>query len=166
MAIKLGWIPPNPRSAFDSLPLILQANNQSPIYVRDVPKEHCLFVPITHPQYQDVFKKYGIKWNALPALSNQVLEIGGLEYTGCPFNGWFMSTEIAARNLTDPYRYNYKKLIAEDLGLNTYTNLSLWQEKVQTILNEAVLYSFAQKKVSIVDQYTASESFMQHLKRE
>jgi nitric oxide synthase oxygenase domain/subunit len=55
-------------------------------------------------------------------LSNQVLEIGGIEYTCCPFNGWYMSTEISGRNLTDPYRYDYKEAIAKDIGLNTDNN--------------------------------------------
>ena len=78
----------------------------------------------------------------------------------------YMSTEISGRNLTDPYRYDYKMQIAKDIGLDVNSNLSLWFEKVQTVINEAVLYSYSQKKVSIVDQYTASESFMHHLKRE
>jgi nitric-oxide synthase len=62
-----------------------------------------------------------------------------------------MSTEISARNLSDPYRYDYKAQIAKDLGLNTNSNLSLWYEKVQVVLNEAVVHSFSSKKVSIVD---------------
>ncbi len=77
-----------------------------------------------------------------------------------------MSTEISGRNLTDPYRYDYKEAIAKDIGLNTDNNQTLWFEKIQTVLNEAVLYSYNSQKVSIVDQYTASESFMYHLKKE
>jgi nitric-oxide synthase, bacterial len=77
-----------------------------------------------------------------------------------------MSTEISGRNLTDPYRYDYKQMIAKDLGLNTDSNMSLWFEKVQTVLNEAVLYSYNRAKVSITDQYSASESFMHHYKKE
>ena len=77
-----------------------------------------------------------------------------------------MSTEIANRNFTDPYRYDMRLPLAKEIGLNVYTNTSLWQEKIQTILNEAVLYSFGRNKVSIVDQFTASESFMTHYKRE
>jgi nitric-oxide synthase len=33
------------------------------------------------------------------------LEIGGIEFTACPFNGWYMVTEIG-RNLADTNRYN------------------------------------------------------------
>lgn len=35
-----------------------------------------------------------------------LLEIGGLEFPAAPFSGWYMSTEIGARNLCDPHRYN------------------------------------------------------------
>ena len=34
-----------------------------------------------------------------------MLEIGGLEFTACPFNGWYMETEIG-RDLGDLNRYN------------------------------------------------------------
>ena len=166
IALKLGWQPPEPKTPFDLLPLIIQASSASPILIREIPEKDHLFIPITHPQYREVFDRYKIKWYAIPALSHKILEIGGIEYTGCPFNGWYMSTEISGRNFTDPYRYDYKMQIATDLGLNTDSNLSLWFEKVQTILNEAVIYSYSQMKVSIVDQYTASESFMQHFKKE
>lgn len=80
-----------------------------------------------------------------------VLEIGGIEYTCCPFNGWYMSTEIAMRNFTDIQRYNLTEKIANLMGLDTNTYLSCWKEKVQTLLNEALLYSFNKNRVSMVD---------------
>lgn len=129
-ALSTGWTPPEPQTPFDLLPLMIQADTRSPILIRDIPSEWALMVPITHPKYGDVFDKYRIRWNAIPALTNQVLEIGGIEYTGCPFNGWYMSTEISGRNLTDPYRYDYKIQIAKDIGLDVNSNLSLWFEKV------------------------------------
>jgi nitric-oxide synthase len=33
------------------------------------------------------------------------LDCGGLVFTACPFNGWYMQTEIA-RDLADANRYN------------------------------------------------------------
>lgn len=35
-----------------------------------------------------------------------LLEIGGLEFTGCPFSGWYMGTEIGVRDFCDTSRYN------------------------------------------------------------
>ena len=46
-----------------------------------------------------------MKWYAVPAVSNMLLDIGGVQFPGCPFNGWFMGTEIA-RDLCDVARYN------------------------------------------------------------
>jgi hypothetical protein len=35
-----------------------------------------------------------------------LLEVGGLEFPGCPFNGWYMGTEIGVRDFCDTQRYN------------------------------------------------------------
>lgn len=35
-----------------------------------------------------------------------MLEIGGLEFTACPFSGWYMGTEIGVRDFCDASRYN------------------------------------------------------------
>jgi nitric oxide synthase oxygenase domain/subunit len=48
----------------------------------------------------------GMKWYALPAVSSMLFDCGGLEFTACPFNGWYMGTEIGARDLCDTNRYN------------------------------------------------------------
>ena len=80
-----------------------------------------------------------LKWYHAPVLTTFVLEIGGIEYTACPFNGYYMSTEIAMRNFTDSYRYNLSEKLSRLLGWNFDTNLSLWREKALTIFNEAVL---------------------------
>ena len=36
-----------------------------------------------------------------PAISNMPLSIGGVTYPAAPFNGWYLGTEIGARNLAD-----------------------------------------------------------------
>ena len=61
-----------------------------------------------------------MKWYALPAVSEVKLSLGGLNYTTAPFNGWYMGTEIGARNLSDPYRYNLLPRLARRLGLPTH----------------------------------------------
>ena len=58
----------------------------------------------------DWFEEFDLKWYALPAVAGMLLEIGGLEFTACPFNGWYMSAEIGSRNLCDSYRYNMLKV--------------------------------------------------------
>ena len=42
-------------------------------------------------------------------MSSVILDVGGLEFTGAPFNGWYMSTEIG-RDLGDADRYNMLKV--------------------------------------------------------
>ena len=63
-----------------------------------------------------------MKWYTLPGVSNMMLDCGGLEFTACPFNGWYMGTEIGARNFCDPNRYNImgvsiaKHIVYDTLG--------------------------------------------------
>lgn len=52
------------------------------------------------------FSELGLRWHALPAVANLLLEIGGLEFPAAPFNGWYMGTEIGSRNLCDRHRYD------------------------------------------------------------
>ena len=42
------------------------------------------------------------------------LDVGGLIFTACPFNGWYMQTEIA-RDLADANRYNKLPVSFEEL---------------------------------------------------
>lgn len=76
-----------------------------------------------------------------------------------------MSAEIGVRNFGDVKRYNLLPVIAELLGLNTRSKLSLWQRALIE-LNRAVLHSFTTCGVTIVDHYTASTQFMRHWQRE
>lgn len=58
------------------------------------------------PGRYEWFRELELKWYALPAVSNMLLEVGGLEFPGCPFNGWYMGTEIGVRDFCDAQRYN------------------------------------------------------------
>lgn len=40
-----------------------------------------------------------------------LLEIGGLEFSACPFSGWYMGTEIGVRDYCDNSRYNILEVI-------------------------------------------------------
>ncbi|MGK7954084.1 MAG: nitric oxide synthase oxygenase [Crocosphaera sp.] len=159
---SMGWKGDGTR--FDVLPLIIQMPQQPP-QLFPLPKEVVMEVPITHPDYA-WFADLGLKWHALPAVSDWRLEIGGISYTASPFNGWYMSAEIGARNFSDPHRYNLLPVVAEKMSLNTGSKLSLWKDHALVELNVAILHSFAEQGVRIVDHHTASKQFMQHWKKE
>uniref|UniRef100_A0A8I3VYT6 Nitric oxide synthase n=1 Tax=Callithrix jacchus TaxID=9483 RepID=A0A8I3VYT6_CALJA len=112
------------------------------------------------------FAALGLRWYALPAVSNMLLEIGGLEFPAAPFSGWYMSTEIGTRNLCDPHRYNILEDVAVCMDLDTRTTSSLWKDKAAVEINVAVLHSYQLAKVTIVDHHAATASFMKHLENE
>lgn len=57
------------------------------------------------------FKDLNLQWYAVPSVSNMLMEIGGLEFTACPFNGWYMGTEIGVRDFCDSQRYNILEVV-------------------------------------------------------
>ncbi|XP_018567945.1 nitric oxide synthase, salivary gland isoform X2 [Anoplophora glabripennis] len=162
VCLKLGWKSTGGR--WDILPLVLSANGHDPDYF-DIPKEYVFEVPITHPTLE-WFEDLGLRWYVLPAVSNMMFDCGGIQFTAAPFNGWYMSTEIGCRDLCDPQRLNMMETIALNMGLDTRTPVTLWKDKAMVEANLAVLHSFQQKCVTIVDHHTASESFMKHLENE
>lgn len=153
----LGW-QRKEKTAFDILPLIIQMPGQAPRFF-ELPSDAILEVPIRHPEYT-WFETLDLKWHALPVISNMRLEIGGVLYSAAPFNGWYMGTEIGARNFGDQTRYNLLPVIAEKLNLNMKSKDSLWKDRALVELNIAVLYSFRSAGVTIVDHHTASRQFM------
>ena len=89
---------------FDILPLVLSAPGEG-VRIFEIPEDIVLRVKITHPEY-DCFEQLKLEWYALPAVAEMQLDCGGLQFTGCPFNGWYMGTEVGARDLCDSQRYN------------------------------------------------------------
>ncbi|XP_054415952.1 nitric oxide synthase 3 isoform X4 [Pongo abelii] len=162
LCIQHGWTPGNGR--FDVLPLLLQAPDEPPELFL-LPPELVLEVPLEHPTLE-WFAALGLRWYALPAVSNMLLEIGGLEFPAAPFSGWYMSTEIGTRNLCDPHRYNILEDVAVCMDLDTRTTSSLWKDKAAVEINVAVLHSYQLAKVTIVDHHAATASFMKHLENE
>ncbi|WP_264738997.1 nitric oxide synthase oxygenase [Cytobacillus firmus] len=153
--MKFGWEPKYGK--FDVLPLVVQLNNQQP-QLREIPEELILEVGIEHPEY-NWFIDLGLKWYAVPMISDMKLEIGGISYKAAPFNGWYMGTEIGARNLADDFRYDMLPQIASLMGLDTRSHSSLWKDRALVELNAAVLHSFKKEGVSIVDHHTAAQQF-------
>uniref|UniRef100_A0A8B9T7F6 Nitric oxide synthase n=1 Tax=Anas platyrhynchos TaxID=8839 RepID=A0A8B9T7F6_ANAPL len=162
LCIDLGWKPKYGR--FDVVPLILQANGQDP-EIFEFPPEIILEVPMEHPKYE-WFKELDLKWYALPAVANMLLEVGGLEFTACPFNGWYMGTEIGVRDFCDVQRYNILKEVGRRMGLETNKLSSLWKDRAVVEINVAVLYSFQKQNVTIMDHHSAAESFMKYMQNE
>ena len=159
---QMGWV--GLGTPFDLLPLIIQMPGQKP-QLFELPPSIVMEVPITHPDY-DWFAELGLKWHALPAVSDWRLEIGGISYSAAPFNGWYLSTEIGARNFGDEQRYNLLPIVGERLGLNTRSKLSLWKDRALLELNRAVLHSFTECGVTMVDHHNASKQFMRHCSQE
>lgn len=158
----MGW--ESAGTAFDILPIVIQVDKEEPRWF-SIPEEKVLRVPISHPQYTWL-EDMQIQWYAVPVISDMRLEIGGLDFTCAPFNGWYMLTEIAVRNLADSQRYNLLPQLAEKIGLDTKHPRTLWKDKALLVLQEAVLYSFQEKGVTLVDHHTASEQFLEFCKVE
>jgi nitric-oxide synthase len=163
LALRLGWRG-GAGSPFDVLPLIVQGSDDRPRQY-ELPADAVLEVPIEHPE--DTWaQEWGLRWHAVPAISHMCLEVGGICYPCAPFNGWYMGTEIGARNLADTDRYNLLRPLAERLGLDTSTDRSLWKDRALVELNRAMLHSFDRAGVTMADHHTESERFLTHLERE
>ncbi|MGW6056347.1 nitric oxide synthase oxygenase [Streptomyces sp. NPDC055189] len=163
-ARRLGW-PGGPGTPFDVLPLVVQgAGDDRPRWFW-LPPDAVLEVPIEHPDHA-WWAGLELRWHAVPALAGMCLEIGGVCYPAAPFNGWYMGTEIGARNLADSDRYDLLPRVAEGLGLDTASDRSLWKDRALVELNRAVLHSFDRAGVTMTDHHTESRRFLTHLGRE
>jgi nitric-oxide synthase, bacterial len=123
-----------------------------------IPDDLVLEVYIRHPDLPQ-FEELELKWYAVPMISDMVLEIGGIRYPAAPFNGWYMETEIGARNLADSQRYTMVPKVASLMGLDAKTDASFWKDKALIELNVAVLHSFKAQGATIVDHHTAAKQF-------
>lgn len=153
---ELGWRGTGGR--YDILPLVVQYPG-APIRWFDLPRSAVAEVSIEHPDLP-WFAEFGVRWHALPAISSMRLEAYGRSYTAAPFSGWYMGTEIGARNLSDSDRFDLLPRVAERLGLDTSDERTLWKDRALVELNRAVLWSFDQAGVSIADHHSESKRFL------
>lgn len=160
--IRLGWKPKG--GDFDLLPLVIKIGNAKPVF-KEIPEQDVLFVSIKHPSIKG-FEDLGVRWYSTPIISNMILEVGGIEFKAAPFNGWYMGTEIGARNLSDEDRYDLLPKVASLMGLDIRDKNSLWKDRALVELNQAVLYSYRQAGVKIIDHHSASKQFMQFMRQE
>ena len=156
IAKALGWDPGSNITRFDVLPIIIQVNEELKLY--PIPEKYIKEVVIRHPKY-GWLESLGLKWYGVPIISDMIFATGSENYPASPFNGWYMGTEIGARDLGDKDRYNQLPIIADRLGLDTSTDNNLWKDHALLTLNEAVLWSFNEDGVRIVDHHTASKEF-------
>jgi len=152
MASSLGWRPPAVRGDFDVLPLVIrEAGGAKRLY--PLPEDAYRIVDIRHPE-APALDRLGLRWYSVPIISDMILTIGGIDYPCAPFNGHYMATEIASRDLTDVTRYDVLPRAAAALGFSERD--PLWKDRTLTELNAAVLWSFLRAGASIVDHHTAS----------
>ncbi|MGC4941407.1 nitric oxide synthase oxygenase [Kribbella sp. DT2] len=162
--VRRGWKPPSDPGAFDVLPLVVETVDEGPRMFQ-LPARSVHEVPLEHPELK-WFADLGLRWHAVPVISNNRLLIGGVSYPAAPFNGWYMGTEIGARNLGDDDRYALVPEVAQRLGLDTSNEASLWRDRALVELNRAVLHSFRAQGVTITDHHTESRRFLVHVERE
>ncbi|MFC5667113.1 nitric oxide synthase oxygenase [Kitasatospora misakiensis] len=162
-ARDLGW--KCGEEPFEVLPLLVQERPGERPEWYELPEDTTLEVRLSHPEHP-WFAELGLRWYAVPAISDMTLEIGGVRYPTAPFNGWYMGTEIGARNLADADRYAMLAPVAERLGLDTSSDRTLWRDRALVELNVAVLHSFQEAGVTVADHHTESERFLKHVAQE
>ncbi len=158
LALQLGWQPPAERSRFDLLPWIVRGA-EGPWVLAPLPTGLVREVRLRHPRF-GWFEQLGLRWYAVPVVCDLGLHAAGTFFPTAPFNGWYMGTEIGARNLADTDRYDQLPVIADRLGLPRTRSCPLWRDRALLELNEAVLHSYAADGVKLVDHHAASEEFM------
>ena len=158
-AMALGWT--GAGTAFDLLPWIIQKRGESP-RLYPPPTGRCLEVFLSHPG-MPAFAEQGWRWYAVPVLADMCLQIGGVDFPAAPFNGWYLGTEIGSRDLGDAGRYDLLPTVARLFG---FSQDPLWKDRALVELNAAVLHSFEQAGVRIVDHHRASSEFMEFAARE
>ncbi len=147
------------KSAFDILPVAIQWPGEEICFqLPQLPEK--MIVPLQHPEF-DWFSDLQLFWYALPVISDMLLEIGGIQYTAAPFNGWYMGTEIGSRNLCDAERYNLLPRVAQRMNLDTSSNWSLWRDQALLEINRAVLHSFREAGIKISNHHDAAFQFTQ-----
>ena len=148
---KMGWRPSTQRGRFDHLPLVVETTHEGP-QLFTVPRDVIQEVPLEHPDLP-WFVELGLRWHAVPVISNMRLCIGGITYPAAPFNSWFVGAEIGTRSLADEGAYAVAREVATRLGLDTRTERTLWRDRATVELNRAVLHSFDAAQVTITDHH-------------
>ena len=157
--MQLGWTPKQ-KTAHTPLPWSIWIDDEetSPVDHFAAHPEQFPEVDITHPDYPGI-DALGLRWYAIPVISEMALVIGGITYPCAPFNGWYMGTEIAARNFCDPQRYDLTEKIGQAMELDTSSHRNLWKDQAMIAINQAVLHSFDRAGFRIGDHHELGAQF-------
>ena len=157
--LQSGW-KPKKKTAFTPLPWSIWIDDQcqAPYDAFAEHPEWLHEVEMRHPENSD-FTSLGLKWYAVPAISEMALVIGGIVYPCAPFNGWYMGTEVGARNFGDADRYDMLPEVARIFGLDTSSERQLWRDRALVELNRAVLHSYDEAGVHIGDHHELGRQF-------
>jgi len=161
LAQSLGWEGSGGR--FDVLPLLIETREGFSAHA--IPEDAIQEVDIIHPELP-WFPELGLRWHAVPSQTDMRLDIGSVSYSVAPFNGWYLETEIAARNLVDRHRYDALPEIGRRMGLDMSSERTLWRDRAMIELSRAVLHSYDSRGIHITDHHTESQRFLEHLARE
>jgi nitric-oxide synthase, bacterial len=165
ISVSLGYRVPEPISHFDLLPVLLRDKTNRRLQ-SSLPADCVREVNICHPNFER-FRELGLKWYAVPCVSGMILTIGGIDYPCAPFSGFYLATEIGSRDFADKKRYDLLPKIAECMELSAEDRETpLWRDRALTELNIAVLSSFKEAGVAILDHHTASNQYMEFHGRE
>lgn len=143
---------------FDVLPVPIITQDGRRVF-RTLPAQVTKHIPLSHSEHP-AFDALGLQWYAVPCISGMILTIGGIDYPCAPFNGFYMGTEIASRNLVDPWRYDSINSAATAFGFDPEGADPLWRDRTLTELNAAVLQSYKAAGVTLLDHHTAGRDFM------
>lgn len=156
LAAEMGWEGGGGR--FDILPLVVTDAAGQP-HRFDVPPASVLEVPITHPEF-GWFADLGLRWYAVPVITDMYLEAGGIRYPCAPFNGWYQaSTEVGVRNLGDAGRYDMLPAVARGMGLDTSSRSTFWPDRAAVELAAAVHHSYRAAGVMVTDHQAEMTRF-------
>ena len=156
LATSLGWEAPG--TPFDVLPLMIRVGD-APVKLYTIPCDKILEVHLRHPEASRV-ADLGLRWFALPAVADMALDCGGIVYSAAPSNGFYMGTEIGSFNLADPHRYNQTEAVARACGIMADDEMNpLWRDQATVEINRAVLHSFREDGVRIMDHHALSQWF-------
>eukprot|EP00884_Botryococcus_braunii_P012045 jgi/Botrbrau1/20841/Bobra.0156s0066.1 len=160
-----GWKSPSGcEGHFDILPLLIQADPHELPQLFEIPPQYVPRVHLRHPTCRE-FTDLKLQWYGAPAVSNTEMSLGGLLYTAVPFQGWYACTEIV-QNLTSPERYDLAPTIAVACGWITKGGAALWRDRVMVEVAVAVMHSFREDGLGIVDHHTLLHTFYKWYQKE
>lgn len=149
---RLGWRPPAGRTAFDKLPLVVQTPHEG-ISLFPLPKAVVREVALEHPELPWL-ATLGLRWHAVPVISNRGLRIGGVTYPAAPYNGVYICQAIGEDVFAEDSAYGLARVVADRLGLDTTSDRTLWRDRVVVELNRAVLHSYDAADVTMKHSVT------------